>query len=335
MTRLRIDHGADRLARGFQSIHERRHARRRIANLELPQRSRHRIVYGLAGGADGLFDVSRQPIEDRFLSRAGARLRGERRLRCGEPVVAVVRSGRGREAAAHLRALEAEAEARDVVVGIAEHRIEFAGVHAHRPVLLGPHAADVNLLGRPRRQSVAKLFRIPNKISSRDGGLLCHQARSLVIAVAVAIGALESRQDDRRPLHADDADHVAKYRFPSPLADRFFERLGETVIDKGRKVLLVDSVVLAGDEEFFSPDQPERVEQLRPDGVVTRLAAVERQQRHARAVVAAQLRQHAAMLVIGMRGDVHHAHGGPELLHLRPRLGGAILSRHGLPTRDD
>ena len=114
-----------------------------------------------------------------------------------------------------------------------------------------------------------------------------------------------------------------KHVLAAPLLERFVEALREPVVDHRREVLLVDAVVLVGGQQFVGADQPERVEQLRADRVVAALAAIERQQRHARAVAAAQLRQDAAVLVIRMRRDVHHAGRGLEFLDLLPCAGRA------------
>ena len=56
-------------------------------------------------------------------------------------------------------------------------------------------------------------------------------------------------------------------------------------------------------------------------------AASERQQRHARAVAAAQQREHPAVLVVGMRGRVHDARGRLQLEELLPGAGGARVLR--------
>jgi len=98
-------------------------------------------------------------------------------------------------------------------------------------------------------------------------------------------------------------------------------------------VLLVDAVMPIGVEELFGANQSERVEQLRTDCIVARLAAIERQQRQPRAIPAAQLRQDTAVLIIRMRRDMHHARRGLQLQQLLPRLGRAILPRNGLTVR--
>ena len=149
-----------------------------------------------------------------------------------------------------------------------------------------------------------------------------------MIAVAVALVALEARQEDdgrlMRMMRTTSRSTVSV-----PTCRSFLEPLREAVVDDGGEVLLVDAVVAIGDEQFLGANQAEPVEQLRTDGVVARLAAVERQQRQPRAVAAAQPREHAAMLVVGMRGGVHHAGGGAQLQELLPRLCRAVLRRNG------
>ena len=68
----------------------------------------------------------------------------------------VVRDRRSRlrvDAAAVLRSLEAEAEAREGLVRVAEPRAVLAGVDAQRPVLVLAHAAHVELQRLPRPQA--------------------------------------------------------------------------------------------------------------------------------------------------------------------------------------
>src|SRR4030095_16179080 len=146
---------------------------------------------------------------------------------------AVVGTSRWREPAAVLRALKTEAVSRDVVVGIAETRIVDAAVDADRPVLVLAHAADVDLLRLPGPQPCGDLFRIAIRIGGGPEGLDRHHPGGLMVALPIALVALEPRQDDRRPVHPDDAHHVAQHRFAPPLRDGLLERLREPVVDDG------------------------------------------------------------------------------------------------------
>ena len=269
-------------------------------------------------------------VEDRRLFRRAADARAHAR------VVAVVGAGPRGEAAAVLRPLEAQAVARHVVVGIAQRRAVLAAVDAHRPVLVLAHAADIDLEGLPRPQTFLDLLGERVGIARHLERELRDQPGGLVVAMAIALIALEARQQHERTARANHPHHIAQHGFLAPLLEGLFEPLREAVVDHRGEVLLVDAVVAIGHAQFFSANQAEPVEELRADGVVARLAAVEGHERQPRAVLAAQPRDHPAVLVIGMRGGVHHARCGARLLDFLPGTSGArVLRRNGLGTWGD
>ena len=152
-----------------------------------------------------------------------------------------------------------------------------------------------------------------------------HPPGELVLAVPVARVPGEARQDDHRPLPADDFHDVRHRRFLVPRAERFVEVLRVAVVGKGGVVDPVEAVPVPGRLEFRGPDQPEPVEQLRPDGVRPRLAPGDAEERGAHPVAPAQESEERPVLVVGMRGDVQHRPGGLEFLdpvpgHRRPSL---------------
>jgi hypothetical protein len=193
-----------------------------------------------------------QAVEDR-------RLLGRRRThaRTDARVVAVIgTAGAGVEAAAVLRALEAQAVAGDVVVGVAEIGAVFAAVDPHRPVLVLADAADVDLVGLPRPQPFLDLIGVDGRIAGQLEGLHGDEAGGLVVAVAVALVALEARQQHPRPAGADHPHHVAHHVFAAPLLERLFEPLRKAVVDHRGEVLLVDAVVAIRHPQFLGADQP-------------------------------------------------------------------------------
>ena len=116
--------------------------------------------------------------------------------------------------------------------------------------------------------------------------------------------------------------------------ERLLEPLREAVVDRRREVLTIEAVVAPRHQQLLGADQADGVEQLRADRVVARLAAIQRQQRDARAAAAAQLRQHPAMLVVWMRGGVHRARRRLQLEQPLPRAGRALVLRQRLrPAR--
>ena len=137
----------------------------------------------------------------------------------------------------------------------------------------------------------------------------------------------------QRPAGADDPHHVAHHVVRAPLLERLLEPLREAVVDHGGEVLLVHAVVAVRDPQFLGADQAEPVEQLRADGVVARLAAVERHQRQPRPVLARQPGDDAAVLVVRVRGGVHHAGRRARLQNLLPGTGRPAVLRNRLRRR--
>ena len=96
--------------------------------------------------------------------------------------------------------------------------------------------------------------------------------------MTIPLVALEPRDDDERPIGTNHADHVAQHVLPAPLFKTLVEPLREPVVHHRAEVLPIDAVVTIRQQQFFSPDQAQRVEQLGTDGVVARLAAGQREQ---------------------------------------------------------
>jgi hypothetical protein len=142
-----------------------------------------------------------------------------------------------------------------------------------------------------------------------------------VITVTVALVSLEPGDEHERPFHADHADDVAQHRFTAPLVESLFEALREAVVDHRREVLPVDPVVPVRDEQFLGTNEAQAVEELRADRVVARFAPIERQERHTRPIATARARQHAPVLVVGVRRGVHETRRRPEFQQLVPRTG--------------
>jgi hypothetical protein len=154
-----------------------------------------------------------------------------------------------------------------------------------------------------------------------------------VVAVAVALVSLEPCNQHERAVAANDAHDVAQHRLAPPFLECLVEALGEAVVDDRCEVLPIQAVVAAGQQQLLGSNQSDRVEQLGSDRVVARLAAVQRQQRHARSLATAQLRQHAAVLVVWMRRRVHDAGGRLQLEESLPRPNDAAVLRQRLGCR--
>src|SRR6267142_3625134 len=108
----------------------------------------------------------------------------------------VVRVGRPRlriVAAAVLRSLIAESDAREVRVRLAEPRTVHRRIDADRPVLVLANAAHVQLQRLPRPQSFFDLFGEDIRIAGDTVGVLRDQTGRLMVAVAIALVTLEAR----------------------------------------------------------------------------------------------------------------------------------------------
>ncbi len=151
--------------------------------------------------------------------------------------------------------------------------------------------------------------------------------------MAVALVALEPCNDHERALGTDHPDDVAEDVVDPPLLDGLVETFGEAVVDHRAEILAVDSVVAVGEQQFLGANQPQRIEQLRAEGIVARLAASERQQRDLRALTPTEHRQHAAVLVVRVRGRVQHAGRRAQLQQLLPGAGGPLIRHRVLPAR--
>jgi len=162
--------------------------------------------------------------------------------------------------AAVLRALKAQADAGEVVVGLAQPRAVLAGVGAQRPILVIPDATHVELEGLPGPPPFRDLLGEHRGVARGAEGLLGHQAGGLVIAVSVARASLEARDQHQRAVDAHDPNHLAQDVLLAPLLQRFVETFGEAVIDDAREVLVVDAVVAVGEEQLLSADEAEAIE---------------------------------------------------------------------------
>src|SRR2546428_315622 len=99
--------------------------------------------------------------------------------------------------------MQAPALRRDLAVGPSQIGIEFSHVddRASRCILLIPHAIQIKLLRLPS----LSVFGKPCRIRSYLERFLCDDARYLVMTVSIARRAGKPRNDDLRPVIANDA----------------------------------------------------------------------------------------------------------------------------------
>ena len=118
-----------------------------------------------------------------------------------------------------------------------------------------------------------------------------------------------------------------------PFFQRFVGVLGETKIGDARKAL-IDAVVTVRAEQLQSSQHAEGIEQAASHLVLAAFAARKRHEQRVRAKAAGFQREHAAVLVVGMRGGVHQARGGFQTLDRPTQSGCANVLRQGLVGRD-
>ena len=216
-------------------------------------------------------------------------------------------------ATAHLGALKAQAEVGELLVRAAQPGTVLPGVRPERPVFVFPGATHVELEGLPRTQALFDLLRKGLRVPGQVERLLRHETGGLVLAVAVPFVALEARDDDEGPGHPNHPHEVAQDGLPTPLVQRFLEPLRVAVVGGRGEILLVDAVVLIGQQQLLGPDETEAIEELGADGVVPALAAVQRHERDPNPVPPAQHRQDAAVLVVRVGCRVKGAGGRLQL----------------------
>ena len=160
--------------------------------------------------------------------------------------------------------------------------------------------------------------------------LLRQQTGSLMLPVTIADIALPARHDDQRPLSPDDAHHVTDHVLASPLLDRLLQTLREAIVDDGREVLLVHAVVAIRQPELLGSNEPQGVEQLGTERVVSGFAAVEGQQSRSRTGSMTHHGEHATLLVVRMRGRVHQAGGRGQLAQRQGDTGDSAIEEEVL-----
>jgi hypothetical protein len=111
-------------------------------------------------------------------------------------------------------------------------------------------------------------FRKHLRVGGGLEGVLRDETGGLVVAVTVALVALEPRNQHERAIPADDAHDVAQHRLAPPLLERLVEAFREAVVDDRREVLPIQAVVAAGHLQFLGANQSDRVEELGSDRVV-------------------------------------------------------------------
>ena len=190
--------------------------------------------------------------------------------------------------------------------------------------------AAIELLRLPRPQSFTQLFGELVGIGRRFVGERRQISGFLMVAMSIRRRAAESRIDDERPEHADDAHVVGKRVALAPLHRGFGARLGEAVVEGVAEVLL-RAIEAPRLQQLLGANDAERVEQFRADDVLAAFAAVQRNVGHTCMIAARCSRDERRVLVIRMRARMQHARRRLQpLQHLRQATCPRVVNRPDL-----
>jgi len=202
-------------------------------------------------------------------------------------------------------------------------------------------AIPVDLRDAPRSQPL--VLDLPGE----SGRVRCRLDRErgedtggLVVPMPITRRSVPAGEHHEWSVQADDPHHVAQDRLLIPASQRLVECLRVAVVDGRGEVLIVESVVAAREPELLGPDQPQGVEELRPDRVGTAFPPVEGQEARTHPHAPTQRRQHTRFLVVGVACRVEDARGGPQLPELlaqggHPLVGGEEARRTTIPGLDE
>src|SRR5438876_8106950 len=142
-----------------------------------------------------------------------------------------------------------------------------------------------------------------------------------MVAVTIAWGPRECRDDDVRPKRAHHRNHIAQYRILRPMLPRLIRSFREAEIVFAPEILM-GPVDPARREQLLGANDAERFTELVADEI---LSAVSASQRHVSRVdisAAREPRDQIGVFVVRMSGDPEHAH----LLS----VGSSIQNGHGM-----
>ena len=88
-----------------------------------------------------------------------------------------------------------------------------------------------------------------------------------MIAVPIALVPLEPRDDHERTLRADHPDDVSQHVLGAPLVQGLVQALRESIVDHGREVLAIQTVVAVGGQQLLRPENAHGIEQFVPEDV--------------------------------------------------------------------
>ena len=138
--------------------------------------------------------------------------------------------------------------------------------------------------------------------------------RRLMLAVTVAWGSTEDRDDYLRTIAADDPDYILEHRIARPVIPGVFQGLGESeIVGPGEE--LGGAIQPSSREQLFAAEQPQRFAQFASDQVLSTLSPIQRQIPGLGTHASDQDREQLGILIVGVGGDHQH----PLVLAERPK----------------
>ena len=244
--------------------------------------------------------------------------------------------------AAILRLLLAPSLTRNLHIAAPQHRVKFAHLHRNVSRRRGRAPLAGHIIPEPRRSPFARrvvkhlsvfdgrkrnhrvnsqrmpglqsVFQLLGKnlgIAGRFENLLRNLAGDLMLAVAVGDAANKSRNDHLWPFTPDSQHSIVEYAFMSPALERLLLSFGKSEVHLSAPELYY-TVIFVSLQQLISANDSQRIVGVGRHGVLPAFAAIQRQQRGARAQPATQISQQRAVFIVRMRHNHHHAGRGSQ-----------------------
>ncbi len=163
------------------------------------------------------------------------------------------------------------------MIGFPDGSVERSAIEGEgRGAGIEPGAA-IQLENRPGHQALfGEELGESAGVPGNSKRLVGRPTRGLMLAMSVARGAAEDRDDDLRPKPANDSDYILENRVPGPVLPGFVHRLGKTEII-GPGEVLAGAIQTPRGQQLLGPQQAQGLSQLWADEILAALAPVERQ----------------------------------------------------------
>ncbi len=128
----------------------------------------------------------------------------------------------------------------------------------------------------------------------------------------------KGRRNHQGTIHSHRAHRVIEHALMSPLLKGLFNRLRKAVVGNPSPILF-DAVILIRLQELVGANQPQSIVGVARHHVLPALAAGQRHHRSPHPIASRLIGQHAAVFIIGMGDNRHHARPGMQPLQFLPK----------------